>query len=311
MNGLKAILVIAVVLVVCTILTGCAAPLPGFRFAPGEQQKQLAQAGAELAAVASTSGLPPGSAATRRLADAARTSAAFAGYPSEPVNIEDLVPPSVANAWTASKRKAEAMSLKSAIHAKASEVTTAAMANLLTGIEQKAQVATDGLIARVQAIVDVARMSEQIAEAVPVPGADGISPAEAARLAAINDTLKRVNAAAAAQAARRPTVAEVADKAVQTTDTVIGGIGDLLDNYGLLALIPGAAGIYYGAKKRTQARRQQSEADQARHDEMNARQRADMAHQTANAAVERAMSVLAAAQPAAGKAADAPAPAPE
>ena len=246
-------------LFIMATVSGCDTPVGGLRLAPGEEQKQLSHAGAELAMVANSLGLPPRSAATRHLATAARTGATYTGAPKEPINITDLIPSSVANSWSNLIKRAEAMRLKREIQAKASEMVAADLSDLLTTVQDQAEVAVAGLIHRVRALVSVVNMAEQIAASIPIPDDDKISDAERERLLALDKTLKRIEAAATAQAARRPTIEEVADKATATADTVIGKVGGLLESYGLLALIPGAAGVYYGARKRKQAREAEAE----------------------------------------------------
>jgi len=284
-------------------IAGCNGPAPGLRFAPGEEIKQNAQVAADLCAVAAAKGLPPGSAAVVRMAQAARTQATYTGSPREPIDTADLTPPGIAGAWRTRDEQVERMKLREAIYGKVAVVVGRGLAELATDVQNKSKIAAGEIIHRIEAMTWLARAGAEIAAAVRVPDDEALSEGEKARLAALDALVRKIGEAAAAQAARKPTAREVAEKTAAEADNWIDLAGGFLGDYGLLALIPGAGGVVYGARKRKEARRRQADAEQqkadansARHDEMHARHEAEMAKQTASEINARAMELLAKAQ---------------
>jgi len=274
---MKRLFTLMMLLLCAALLAGCGGVLPGFRYAPSEPQRQVAQAGADLAQVAAASGLPPGSPAVRQMAGAARASAAYAGPPSEPVDISDLVPPAVTNAWNLMERRAEALELKGDVLERTADVASEALADLATDINGQAKVDGDRVVFRSEAIVQAQKMGAAIADAIPIPGLDDMSPEEAKRMQRIDAALKKVQAAASAQAARRPTTAEVVEAAEGQALDTIDRVVDVLEDYGLLALIPGAAGMALYVKKRREALKAAEDAKFARTRETEAKAAADKA----------------------------------
>ncbi|HUU09040.1 MAG TPA: hypothetical protein VM431_00700 [Phycisphaerae bacterium] len=274
---MKRLFTLMMLLLCAALLAGCGGVLPGFRYAPSEPQRQVAQAGADLAQVAAASGLPPGSPAVRQMAGAARASAAYAGPPSEPVDISDLVPPAVTNAWNLMERRAEALELKGDVLERTADVASEALADLATDIDGQAKVDGDRVVFRSEAIVQAQKMGAAIADAIPIPGLDDMSPEEAKRMQRIDAALKKVQAAASAQAARRPTTAEVVEAAEGQALDTIDRVVDVLEDYGLLALIPGAAGMALYVKKRREALKAAEDAKFARTRETEAKAAADKA----------------------------------
>ncbi len=253
------------IVVLAFLASGCNAPMPGFRFAPSEEQKQTAQVSTDLASVANQAGLPPGSTAAHRMSGAARATATYTGYPTEPINIEDLVPAAVTNAWGNLEKSAEAWRLKREIRAKTSEVVAARLAELAEAIKDKATVSAAELIYLVRSVVETHKMGLEIAEAIPIPD-EQMTDAERALMTAAAKLTKQATAAAQAQASRRPTVSEVVDKSLDQADSTIDKIGGILESYGLLALIPGAGGVVYAARKRKQQKQAIAERDTAQAD---------------------------------------------
>ena len=275
---------LVVVLVIPLILAGCGGVLPHFRFAPNEEQKQSAQATGDLAQIAASSGLPPGSAAARQMAAGARTSRFYVGPPKHPIDVTDLVPPAVIGAWHAREAKADAHALKSKVLVRTSDVTSEALADLAASMEGQAKIDADQAIYRTHAIVEISKMGAEIADAIPIPGAPQLSAEEAERLSRLDKALEKVQATAAVQAARRPTVAEVADA---TEDQVLGTIdriGQMADDYGLLGLVPGGAAVFYAVRKRKQAKEARAESDQAHEGEKVARAEVALARDGVEAA---------------------------
>ena len=223
-------------------LAGCGGVLPGFRFAAAEEQKQTAQVGADLAGVAATAGLPPQSLAAARLAQAARAGSAYAGPPSEPIDVADLVPPAVTRAWDLMERRAEAFETRAGVLDRTAELTAEALAGLAADIEGCAKVDADRVVFRAAAIVQGQALGAELAGAIPVPDPLGLSPEESARMARLDAALKKIQTTAAAQAARRPTTAEVVDAAEDQALDVADRIFGALDDYGLSGLL-GATGL--------------------------------------------------------------------
>jgi len=287
-------------LLLCVVPLGCGGVLPGFRFAPTEPQKQIAQVSADLAQVAATTGLPPQSAAAARMVQSARVGAAYAGPPSEPVDVSDLLPPAVTRAWELMERRAEALGLKGDVLERTADITSEALAALAADIEGHAKVDTDRVVFRGEAIVQAQKMGAEIADVIPVPGLDVLSPEEAERMKRLEAALGKIQKVADAQAARRPTTAEVVEaaegQALDTVDRVVTA----LEDYGLLALIPGAAGVALAVRKRKQARLAGEDADEARAEADKVRAEADKAAEDAKfARLREAEAKVAAAQAAA------------
>jgi hypothetical protein len=242
------------VVLALSILPGCGGVLPGFRMAPAEEQKQTAQVGADLAGVAATSGLPPRSAAAAQMAQAARAGSAYAGPPSEPVDVSDLVPPAITRAWDLMERRAEALGTRADVLDRTAEVTAEGLAALATDIEGQAKVNADRVVFRAAAIVQGQKIGAELADAIPLPDPLDMTPEEAARLKRLDAALDKLQATAAAQAARRPTAGEVVEAAEGQALDTLDRVGQALEDYGLLALIPGAGGVLYAVRKRKVAR---------------------------------------------------------
>jgi len=240
--------IICVICAICGLLflAGCEMPLGALRFAPSQEQKQSADAAARLAAVADSQGLPPGSAATARLADSAQAAAIYAGAPASPVDLAALTPPAVRQAWSAREKTAEALQLRANLQAKAGEITARQLGELLAELQDKAKVKTVELLQRAHAIVDSAKAAGELAAAIPIPGQPEFTAAEQARLEALDKTLASLTAIAAAQAGKRPTVSDAAEEALGQAsswyDTLTTAMPFLLS-------IPGVAGVGYAVKK--------------------------------------------------------------
>jgi len=156
--------------------------------------------------------------------------------------------------------------------------------------------------------VDAAAITTEVAAAIAIPAEPGVSEADAQLMQALSEATDTLNAAAAQQAARRPTVQEAVEETLEAADTTIEQIGGMLENYGLLALIPGGAGLVYGARRRKQQRAAQAERDTALHSEQNLKMKAELARQESQDVVTRAMELVAAAPPVVAPPAARPAP---
>jgi hypothetical protein len=279
---MKRLMIPAAVVSIACWASGCTMTLPGIRWEPTEQQRQSAQAGADLAGIAATAGLPPATAASRQLAAAARASASYAGPPSQPLDISDLVPPAIANAWNNLKAQTAAWKLKEAVQARAAESASGLMARVLDDVKGKAQIGVDRVVHRLAALAEYLRLAEDLAAQVPVPPDAAVSAAEQERLDRLDATLKKIAAAADAQANRRPTMGDVADKAMEAADSTLDKIAGFLEAYWPAALaIPGVGGLVYGARKRRQQKDAAAEAADAQQTATDAQSQAEAAQREA------------------------------
>lgn len=278
------------------VMIGCNSPFPGMRFAPGEQQRQSAQTADDLARGADNIGYRPGSPAAATLAKSTGPARRYTGEPKSPVNVTPLIE-AERGAWELKDNQITAWKLKECLYADATRIAGDGLADLAETIETKGKVSASDIIHRIAAIVNFYRMTSEFTKKIPVPADKQISAAEQARLAALTDAVDKITAAAGEQAARRPTVGEVAEKVEDEALGAIDRVGSILESYGLLALIPGAGGVIYAARKRKAAKKAQADADVARHDEANARHAAEMVKADAAVATTRAMEMLAQAPP--------------
>ena len=286
---------LAIGVAVLLVIGGCGGPVPGLRWAPDESQKQVGQPTADLAVIVAGRGLKPGSTAARRLATGARTSATYIGHPDEPVNVEGLIPET--DPWSTQEERIRAIALKVKLQATSGEITARHLADLVAYIGDKGKVAVEGILSRARAVVEIQQMVAELSAAIPVPPEPGVSAAEQAQIVKLDAAIAKLDKAAAAHAARRPTVEEVVDKTLDTADSTISKVGGILENYGLLALIPGAGGVVYAARKRKQQREAQAAQENEHASATNARFEAAAAKAEATEVMERAMELLAAAPP--------------
>lgn len=287
-----AVLAVALGIGLLMILSGCGGGVPGLRFAPGEDQKRSAQTADDLAKGLAHTGAQPGSPAANALAKSTGPARTYAGEPKDPVDVAPLID-AAAGAWETKDDQITAWKLKENLHARSGVITSEAMAELAETIGTKGKVAASEIIHRVGAIVSFNKMTADFTRRITVPEDRKISAEEQARLDVLTDAVDKITAAAGEQAARRPTFDDVEDEALDTIDQ----IGNVLESYGLLALIPGAGGVFYAARKRKAAKAAQAEVEAARHDEANARHREQMTKIDADAVAARAMELLAQASP--------------
>ena len=285
-----------IIALIALLAVGCNSPFPGMRFAPGEDQKRSAQTADDLAHGADGVGFRPGSQAAAALAKSTGPARTFAGEPKNPVDVSPLID-AERGAWQTKQAQADAWKLKEGLYARSGRITSDALADLAELVQTKGKIAASEIIHRAGAICDFQKMTADFTKRIPVPKDRKISAEEQARLDALTEATDRIVAAAAEQAARRPTIAEVAEKAEDEALDTIDRVGSILESYGLLALIPGAGGVYYATKKRKAAKAAKAEAEAARHDEANARHAAEMVKADAAEVVTKAMDRLAQAPP--------------
>lgn len=233
-------LLVASMIGMALALGGCGAQIEGLRFAPDETQKQAAQASRDLAVVAATTGLPPRSPAARRMAESAGTATAYVGTPSKPVNLEDLIPAGVSDAWATIQERAKMIELRQRVQARASDIQTRQLADLVTTVKARATVSSRDVLSKLDAIARFVAMSKEMADVVPVPAEPSITDAEAARMTRLDEAIRQINEAASTAATARPTAGDVADVAIsqiqQTSDKarqVAGSIGQVLTDWGI------------------------------------------------------------------------------
>lgn len=287
-----AILLFLAVAVVAAMASGCGGGVPGLRLAAGEEQRQSAQAADDLAGGADAVGFRPGSPAATALAKSTAPARAYTGEPKHPVDVAPLIN-AERGAWRTKDDQITAWKLKENLYARSGVITSGALADLAELVQAKGKIAASEIIHRTAAICDFQKMTANFTRRIPIPKDHQISDAEQARLALLTEAVDKITAAAAEQAARRPTFDDVEDEALDTIDR----IGNVLESYGVLALIPGAGGVFYAARKRKAAKAAKSEAETARHDEANARHAAEMIKADAAVATAKAMELLAAATP--------------
>lgn len=254
----------AIVFVLCLAAScGCDGQAAGLRFAPGEAQKQNAQAARDIAGVADAAGLPPGSPATARLADATAAAAAYAGEPKTRVDVAPLVA-GARDAWATLKAQADAYALKSKLAGKAGAVQArqlSAVASDWRALKAKGKALADELLPRLQAVIELGKMSDELASSIPVPRAE-LTPEQAENQRMIDAALAQITATAQEAAAARPTLGDVGDNVVKAVadasvkakgwGATIGGVVE--DWSGLIAgITAGGIGIGYGVRHKRKA----------------------------------------------------------
>jgi len=245
---LVALAAIATLAILATAVAGCDTPVVGLRLAPSEQQKQSATAARDLAAAGAYAGYPPGSEAALMLAQAAGPPAAYAGSPKEPINVGPAIA-AAAGSWHRLEQTVQAWKLKAIIQAKASAATAAMLADQAASIASKATVPAAEIVYRAQAAADLTRIAQEVAGEIPIPELAARSPAEQALLDELKATVATVAKAAQDQATRRPTVREVADKALDGASDAFDWADALLPGLGGLAGVGGIGALLRARKK--------------------------------------------------------------
>ena len=245
---LVALVAIATLAILATAVAGCDTPVVGLRLAPSEQQKQSAMVARDLAVVGVYAGYPPGSEAALLLAQAAGPPAAYAGSPKEPINVGPAIS-AAAGSWQRLEQTVQAWKLKAIIQAKASAATAAMLADQAASIASKAAVPAAEIVYRTQAAADLTRIAQEVAGEIPIPELTARSPAEQALLDELKATVSTIAKAAGEQANRRPTVREVADKALDGASDAFDWADALLPGLGGLAGVGGIGALLRARKK--------------------------------------------------------------
>jgi len=242
------------------------------RFGPDEPQRQTAQVARDLAAVGSASGLPPASEASRRLAAAAAAGSAYAGPPAEPVDIAPLVPPGVRDAWSVRREQAERLKIRAGLYHRASRAVVARLGEIAADVQDRAQVAVAEILPRLRGLADAAAIVTEAAGDVPVPADPEVSLADRQRLEALDAAVAKLTDAAAAQAARRPTAGEVADRLADKAEKAADKTFELAERFGLSeALMAGLGTLGLGGavsawRSRRKRKKAEAEVEGVRHD---------------------------------------------
>jgi hypothetical protein len=255
-------------LIVLCSTAGCSIQLPGFRFAPSEDQKTSAQAAADIASIASITGLPPGSDAAKQMAAGGRAAAAYLGSPAKALSADDLFPPAVSRAWATKEKQAEASALQAKIRSKGNELQTRGLAFLVANVGDRRDVPSKEFLPLAQALSLQAHMTEELAQEVKVPADVELSPAEQQRMDLLASALTTITQKAQEVAGLRPTSKEVVEKAAEQVGEGLDTIGGIIDQYpwlsALVASTPVLGGILYGRKKSKDAKAARAEAEAAK-----------------------------------------------
>ena len=250
---------VTVVLILCLTL-GCGTPVPGFRFAPAESQKQAAQTADDMAKATPYVGLQPGSEAAKLLAKSTGPTRAYFGSPANPVDIWPIME-SQRGAWETKDRQVEALKLKERLMSRANALISNALAKFTGLAAEKSQVKSNLIIPQATAMVSFYDMAMQLSAEIEVPSDSEVAEDLASRILQLDTVIGKINAAAQAQSTRRPTSKELAEATAaalregsETVKGVAATIGQIAADWGLPAL--GGTGILgailYGKKKKQQ-----------------------------------------------------------
>ena len=246
-------------LTLCTtmlLLSGCDLPFDAFRWQATEPQKQLGDVTVRLASQANTGGLPPGSEATRQLARAAATGAAYIGAPDKPTPIEDLIPPSITGAWQRKAEQIAALKLRENIQAKVVTATTDRMANLASTAASQPSVPSATVVSLAETLGTYLKWTQDVIDAIPVRADAEMTADQRERLASNKLVLDKIDDLAIVAANRRPTVTEVADKGFAWMEK--WGLDETL--YGLFGMF-GLGGVGLAIKRGRAASKAVAKAD--------------------------------------------------
>lgn len=241
--------------------SGCTNGDHGLRFPPSEQQKQTALGASELAGVAATQGLPPGSPAARQLASMTNSQVVYTGSPKEPLNLSALLPEGVVSQWQIQGQQLQALKLKSQLKDKALEVQSTYVADLAKDLTAKSKVAGKELLARLQGVADIAKASAEVADSIQVPGDPVISDAERQRMQKLDLVLAQINQQAKADASNRAGFNDVVDDGFRKANDQIDFWTQV---FPWLIGVPGVGGVAAAVKNGVaagRARKQKAESD--------------------------------------------------
>ena len=302
MKKLTWILMIVMVLIV----SGCSSAIEGLRFAPGQPTRQQGTQAAQLAAAGLVVPYEPGSAASEALAEGTGAVQGYIGMPDNPLTVDAMIKAAAQKHEARIRNEVRKEIVGTWLNKGSLHITQqmAALAQRLSTLK-KTRVKTAEVIRDIQAINATAQALFDAAGAIQMEDTD----AQTAELKqAIVDALEAAGISADAarvEANKRPTGEDVMDAA----DSGIASIGDAVERYwpGGLGVLGPLAGVFYGAKKRKQAKESKADADVAKHDAASAGREAVMeknaasalrgANESLSTAVAQAQDLLAQAPP--------------
>ena len=245
-------------------LCGCSSVVEGLRFAPGEEQRQSAQAAADLAAGGSLVGLPPDSDAAAMLAAAARPAAAYAGAPDKSVDVRPALI-TAGRQWRTMEAQLAALKVRERISTETAVACKTALAELMARLaDAKKAVQPGEVIPIAQAIVQMEDIGRRIAAAVEVPEAQ-LSEAERAASQQVKALTLAVSDLASGLANRPVTLGEVGDRAVgavtNAADKAVGWIDQIAQSPAAVSILTalGLGSVGGGLALRNRSRRRAEE----------------------------------------------------
>lgn len=250
----RALTTIAAVVCLLALAAGCGLG-PRLRLAPTEAQKQTRDLAVRIAAAVDRHGLPPGTPAGRTLARSTAEAAAEAGPPAQAIPLDMLIPSATAASWDVTRRQAEGLRTKGHVLLRCLAKQVERIGQLAGWLQAAERPVPAGLVAeRLRGLAGEAESAVALAVSIPVPEDPQLSAAEQAAAESMARQMEAIASAAAAEAARRPTVMDVAGDVLDEADWWSGQLSPLL-----IGLIPGAAGVALAIKKArdvAQARRE-------------------------------------------------------
>ena len=307
MNIKKTVIICGVTLL---FLSGCATPVPGFRFAPAESQKQAAQTADDMAKATPYVGLQPGSEAAKILARSTGPSRAYLGSPSNPVDIWPIME-SQRGAWETKARQIEALKLKETLMARTNTLVGDALAEIAMLASEKSNVSSRAIIPKIEGMISIYDMATQLSAEIDVPSDPELAGDLAGRMLEVESTVNKAIKAAEKQAARRPTGKELAVAAAdavregsETAKGIAATIGQIATDWGLPAIGGGGilGAILYGKKKKQQIVAETARAKIAEHGQAVAEKAAEGAAAAVDATKSIAETAMRAATDALAKA---------
>lgn len=252
----RALTTIAAVVLLLGLAAGCGLG-PRLRLAPTEAQRQTRDLAVRIAAAVDRHGLPPGTPAGRALARSTAEAAAEAGPPAQAIPLDTLIPPATAASWDITRRQAEGLRTKGHLLLRSLTKQVERIGQLAGWLQASERPVPAGLMAeKLRGLAGDAESAVAVAVSIPVPEDPQLSAAEQAAAESMARQMEAIASAAAAQAARRPTVLDVAEDVLGEADWWSDQLGPLL-----LGIFPGAAAVAIAIKKARDLARARRERD--------------------------------------------------
>ncbi|HUX17169.1 MAG TPA: hypothetical protein VMW52_11900 [Phycisphaerae bacterium] len=256
---MKRIIVFLAFAAALLLLPGCLEDI-GIRWMPSEEIRQSAQAGADLSAVLAHTGTPPGSVAARQAAALTRTASTYAGPPSQPIDLTDLLTKDTTDAWRTTQEQKTALATRDRVRRRTTDLARSQMETLAAHVAGlgKPTVNADRIVPELCALAQTLAIADAITEEIVIPPDPSLSPEQAATQKALEAKVAAYREIANKQGARPPTVSEVAERVGDKVMDTAEGLG--LDTFlyaGLSAIGLGGVGVA------VQQRRAKKKAEQA------------------------------------------------